>query len=82
MRSRASVRNSIVDTGKNKGAGSYACARREKRGTRRRVPRLWIPHRSERQADAQAELPLVELGAIDFQEAPTGNIAIGDVEVW
>ena len=38
--------------------------------------------RSERQADAQAELPLVELGAIDFQEAPTGNIAIGVGEVW
>ncbi len=37
--------------------------------------------RSEREADSQAELPLVELGAIDFHEASAGKVAIGVVEM-
>lgn len=38
--------------------------------------------RSEREADSQAELPLIELGAIDFHKAPAGKVAIGVVEMW
>ena len=38
--------------------------------------------RLERQADSQAELPLIELGAFDFHEAPAGKVAIGVVEMW
>ncbi len=47
-----------------------------------RAPSVSEFSRSERQADTQAELPLVELGAIDFHEAPAGKVAIGVVEMW
>ena len=38
--------------------------------------------RSEREADSQAELPLIKLGAIDFHKAPAGKVPIGIVEMW
>ena len=55
----------------------------KKNGARgRRVPRLAEFMRSERQADSQAELTLIEPRAIDFHKTPAGKIAIGVVEVW
>ena len=73
----------LADRDKNKKRRQLCLRPKKKTGhATARAPFLHGFSRSEREADSQAELPLVELGAIDFHKAPAGKIAIGVVEVW
>ena len=73
----------MANRGKNKGRRLLSLRPKKKTGhATARAPFLHGFSRSEREADSQAELPLVELGAIDFHKAPAGKVAIGVVEMW
>src|SRR2546425_12772630 len=67
---------------KNKERGQLSLRPKKKTGhAPSRAPFLHGFSRSEREADSQAELPLIELGAFDFHKAPAGKVAIGIVEM-
>src|SRR3989442_11773245 len=94
MFSRASVPNQMANGDKNKGRRLLSLRPKKKNGARDVACPGCGFSRLEPEADSQAEMPLVELGARDLQEVPAvgasvvnrtdhnAAIAIGVVEMW